>query len=564
VIIEKPLLIIPETEGNEILRFKFASSAAHVTGKHLTSAEAATWLKEHFCASLADVKGAVDRFFLGGVNHVFYHGIPYSPPEEEWPGWLFYASVHFGSSNSFWNDFPTFLQSGMPDNDVLLYFPIYDRWSEEGRSLLQHFTGGERDYQGTSFQTCAETMLEHGYSFDMISDRQLENTQFKNKALQTAGASYQTILLPKCHFISVKTLEKLVHLAQNGATIVVHDSLPSDVPGLADLEARRKHFHRLLKQLDFNPIENDLQKAKVGKGYFIIGHDVDQLLTMAGVRREPMVEQTLQFIRRRQSNGTTYFIVNTSEQPVNDWIPISEKVTSAVIFNPMSEKSGLAAIRVMKTRKTEVYLQLAPGESCILNTYNSAVKAPLYRYFEPTGLPQPMNGTWSVQFVAGGPELPDPVAINELASWTNFAGEAVKKFSGKAIYRISFQKPEAEADGWLLDLGRVCESAQVRLNGKDMGTLISTPYHIMIDQELLQENNVLEIKVSNLMANRIADMDWRRVEWKKFYNINFPARERENRNEKGLFDASHWQPRDSGLIGPVSLMPIKFMKFKTE
>jgi hypothetical protein len=566
---------IPETEGNEILRFKFASSAAHVTGKSLTSSESATWLKEHFSASLADVKEALDQLFLGGVNHVFYHGTPYSPPDEKWPGWLFYAAVHFGPTNSFWKDFPalnqyvtncqTFLQSGTPDNDVLLYFPIYDKWSEQGRTLLQHFTGGERDYQGTSFQTCAETMWQRGYAFDIISDRQLANVQYQDNAIQTKGGSYQAILLPACRLIPVNTFEKLVQLAQNGAAIVVHDSLPTDVPGLADLDARREHFNSLLKQLDFSKAgDADVEKATVGKGYFVIGNDIDQLLSYAGIRRESMVDNGLQFIRRHQSNGTTYFIVNTDEEAVNRWIPISEIFKSAVIFNPTQKRNGLAAIRLNKTKKTEVYLQLSLGESCILNTLNAAVKAPFYRYVERMGQPQQINGTWSVHFINGGPELPAPIEISELSSWTNFDGEAAKKFSGTALYRISFQKPEESVEGWLLDLGRVCESAQVLLNGDDLDTLISAPYQIMIDQDLLQENNVLEIKVSNLMANRIADLDRQQVEWKKFYNINFPARERENRNEQGLFDASHWLPRDSGLIGPVTLVPIKFMGFKTE
>jgi hypothetical protein len=54
------------------------------------------------------------------------------------------------------------------------------------------------------------------------------------------------------------------------------------------------------------------------------------------------------------------------------------------------------------------------------------------------------------------------------------------------------------------------------------------------------------------MANRIADLDKRNVFWKKFYNINFPARRAENR-KNGLFDASGWEPRESGLLGPVNL-----------
>ena len=47
---------IPETEGTNILGIKFASSAANVAGRQLVSSESATWLDEHFLASLGDVK----------------------------------------------------------------------------------------------------------------------------------------------------------------------------------------------------------------------------------------------------------------------------------------------------------------------------------------------------------------------------------------------------------------------------------------------------------------------------------------------------------------------------
>ncbi|HEU5168494.1 MAG TPA: glycosyl hydrolase, partial [Chitinophagaceae bacterium] len=121
---------IPETEGTNLTRFKFATSSAHVMGKPLASSESATWLNEHFLSSLGDVKLILDKYFLGGVNHIFYHGTNYSPKNEEWPGWLFYAAVHFTPANPFWKDFnalngyaarcQSFLQAGKPDNDVLL------------------------------------------------------------------------------------------------------------------------------------------------------------------------------------------------------------------------------------------------------------------------------------------------------------------------------------------------------------------------------------------------------------------------------------------------------------
>ena len=100
-----PLADIPETEGNEITRLKFASSAANVTGKKYVSSETATWLNEHFISSLSDVKKAVDQFFIGGINHIFFHGTCFSPQNEPWPGFLFYAAVEFTPANPFWNDF---------------------------------------------------------------------------------------------------------------------------------------------------------------------------------------------------------------------------------------------------------------------------------------------------------------------------------------------------------------------------------------------------------------------------------------------------------------------------
>ncbi|HYC86599.1 MAG TPA: glycosyl hydrolase, partial [Chryseosolibacter sp.] len=118
---------IPETEGVEPLRLRMASSAANVTGKTLVSAEAATWLNEHFRSTLSDVKSAIDGMMVNGVNHIVYHGTAYSPAEAPWPGWLFYAAVHFNQRNPIWNDLDalntyvarcqSFLQDSRPDND---------------------------------------------------------------------------------------------------------------------------------------------------------------------------------------------------------------------------------------------------------------------------------------------------------------------------------------------------------------------------------------------------------------------------------------------------------------
>ena len=151
---------IPETEGDEMPRFKWATSAGHVAGRRLVSAEAATWLGEHFRSTLADVRAAVDRFFVAGVNHIVYHGTAYSPASEPWPGRLFYAAVEFSPQSAWWDDFgalnryvarvQSFLQAGRPDHDVLLYYPFYDSLAVRGNALLTHFGGANEPDDGHS------------------------------------------------------------------------------------------------------------------------------------------------------------------------------------------------------------------------------------------------------------------------------------------------------------------------------------------------------------------------------------------------------------------------------
>jgi hypothetical protein len=561
---------IPETEGQEILRMKFATSAAHVTGKPLASAEAATWLNEHTLATLGDVKQAVDKFFLGGVNHIVYHGTPFSPESEQWPGWLFYAAVHFGPTNSFWNDFEalnryvarcqSFLQSGKPDNDALLYYPIYDDWSQApssergARGMLPHYGGGIESSLG---QTDGQTLLDGGYSYDLISDRQLRSVRFAGGGLQTGGASYKAIVLPKTRFIPHETFDRLVALAREGATIVVLNSFPSDVPGWGDVERRGASLKTLTSRVRFEKTDGGAQAAKVGKGRFLLGNDLKDLLAMAGIKPETMAGQGLRFIRRKDGNNQYYFVANQGDRAFDGWAALRGAAQSVAVFDPMREEKGIAATRRSGDGDTEIYLQLAPGESCVLKTFHAPVKGPSYAYFKTAGEGLPLNGKWSLRFVAGGPELPATIEIDKPGSWIDLDGEAVKRFSGTAVYTISFSIQGQGRGDWALDLGRVAESARVKLNGNELGVLINAPYRIRMPKELLKERNTLEIAVSNLMTNRIIDLDRRGVKWKKFYNTNMPARRRENAGPDGLFTAAQWTPRESGLIGPVALIPVE-------
>jgi hypothetical protein len=135
-------------------------------------------------------------------------------------------------------------------------------------------------------------------------------------------------------------------------------------------------------------------------------------------------------------------------------------------------------------------------------------------------------------------------------SWTESTDPEAKRFAGTACYLTSIQVPKQSAEGWLLDLGDVRESARVRINGKPAGMVIAHPFRLDATNFLLEGENTIEIEVTNLSANRIRDLDLRKVAWKKFQDINLVD------HQYKKFDASEWPIEPSGLLGPVTLIPM--------
>jgi hypothetical protein len=204
---------------NDPLMLKFASSAAHVTGKKLVSSESCTWLGEHFKVALSQAKPEIDQLFVSGINHVFYHGTAYSPSDEDWPGWLFYASTNFAPSNSFWRDLPqlntfiarcqSILQSGDPDNDILLYWPIYDIWHDKDGMLTGLAVHGISGWlYDSGFHKTAKTLWNRGHSFDYVSDRQLAEAKVASGKIQTVGHEYRVVIVPQCPFYAFANAEQ--------------------------------------------------------------------------------------------------------------------------------------------------------------------------------------------------------------------------------------------------------------------------------------------------------------------------------------------------------------------
>jgi hypothetical protein len=276
-------------------------------------------------------------------------------------------------------------------------------------------------------------------------------------------------------------------------------------------------------------------------------------LAALGAVREPMAGLGLWFVRRVIDGDLYYFIVNPTARPVSGWIPIGTRARYALLLDPMSGDAGLGAIRDTANANTsEVHLQLDSGQSILLRAAYFPPTKVQWRTLVAAGEPRALDGPWSARFVDAAPGLRTVRRLPALTSWTGWSSEA-QRFSGTVRYRHEFRAPTESADEWLLDLGEVRETARVTLNGSPLGITWALPASVRLGDALQPGRNVLEIEVTNLPANRVRDLDLRKVDWKIMKDINLASL------KYRALDAAAWEPQPSGLLGPVSLVPMKLV-----
>ncbi|RZJ19159.1 MAG: glycoside hydrolase, partial [Acinetobacter sp.] len=289
---------------------KFASSAAHTTGKKLVSSETFTWLTEHFKTSFSQCKPEAEQLFLSGVNHIFYHGTTNSPSDAVWPGWLFYASVQMNPTNSLWpqidglNNYiarcQSVLQAGKADNELLIYWPVYDVWNQaKGLDIALKVHDVDDWLHPTPFYKLATSLSKNGYSFDFASDHLLQQSTVENGLVKTAtnASPYKVLIVPQCEMIDLNTLNKMITMANAGATVIFQE-LPRDVPGLNDLSVRQSQLKTALGKLLFTALKDGVKQFKTGKGQILLTNDIQKALTYKSIKREELTDAGLQFIRR--------------------------------------------------------------------------------------------------------------------------------------------------------------------------------------------------------------------------------------------------------------------------
>ena len=505
---------------SDVSMLKYAPSAAHVMGKPLTSSETFTWLTEHFRTSLSQMKPDLDLMFTCGVNHVYFHGTCYSPKDDPWPGWKFYASIDMSPTNSIWRDAPylmqyiercqSFLQLGEPDNDFLVYLPVRDMWRirgprndddkqasknrRGGEDLLMQFDIHTMDEKAPQFIRSILTIDSLGYDCDYISDRQLAKVRIENGMLVTEGGTrYRAIIVPSGTTVD-KRLKALLTPLQD---YVINGEKPQAMARYAKAEAMKSELH-------------------------------------------------LRAIRRKTTDSWHYFMANLTPNDVSSSVALTVPCKSATWYDPMTGDITPAVITNGK-----VCINLRSGESRILKTSTTSNDSST----NPTSLTcstnfseaLPITGPWTLTFTEEAPKVDQTFKLDKLQTWETLSPEAAITM-GTGVYTTTFRLTKQQArQHWMLDLGDVRESARVYLNGRFLGCAWAVPFVLDCRDALQKGKNELRIEVTNLPANRIADLDRKGVKWRKMNEINVVDINYKKTTYEG------WTPVKSGLNSEVRL-----------
>jgi hypothetical protein len=588
---------------------RLASSAAHLYHKPVASAETYTWLRMPlFFVTLEMMKAATDSTFLDGINQIVNHGFAYSPPQAGEPGWVFYASTLINHNNTWWRHYPhlvqyvqrtaALLQQGVAVNPIAVYLPLADIFAKFGSGSLHIDVELENQLSREFF----DELRRAGYDFDLLNDRALSHAAKVDQGrLQIGTGVYSAVVVPGVRFMPPESLERLAEFAASGGLVVFIERLPEAAPGLAQQDERTTQLRATLKRVwgDAEP-----QRGKVvrfGSGQMALasnyaealrqlqaGSSPDFCILQAGDDSDAALKsarENVGFVHRRLGSADLYFISNVSSQPQKLQVRFAAGHRRPERWNletGISEELRpyvYAVVRNETEPVTEVQLHLDAFESCLVVFADSrdqpvvtrsdfwgplAIEASGKRNivsglaeengeywletpqgkrhrFAVSGVPEPQRlvGPWTLRLGEGS-----PVLLSALQSWNDLPEG--KTYSGWGTYEIMFEVADPGKDlAWLLDLGRVHETAEAELNGVALGAAWKGLRRLPCRDALKPGRNQLKVRVANLWIHHMHSLPPPDVKaLAETYGIRWGRY-----GETGMQELP-----PSGLLGPVRLV----------
>lgn len=448
---------------------KEVSSAAHLYGKQIASAEAYTDAK--YSHSLAYLKSLADYAYAFHLNEFMVCASAYQPWLDKRPGntangreyCLNRNNTQWPLSRGFW-DYQSrcayLMRQGTPVVDLCIY-----TGSELPMKLLSHRL----------------PRIPEGYDWDVCTDDALLNilSADKNKLKAKKGMEYQALVIERLAHLTDEAEAKIAWLKERGVPVY---------------DARIKG-------------DDELQAFLTESGIM-----PDVVLKSGNVP-----DNRVLFAHRTCGDADIYFFYNHSEMPFKQFVTLRQsKGKIAEYWHPDNGHRYSLEQRTREDGNMDVWLALAPYEAGFIVTHPKGTmeKPQLSRTWGSKELVIPMCQNWQVDFI-----LPDKtIQINmpTLTDW-RFVDtlaikdaspamlERIKHHSGMVRYsrRLTESLPVDSLKRVYLRINGLHTVSRVWINDKDAGHLWCAPWEVDVTDYLRTGGNNVCIEVANQLTNRM-------------------------------------------------------------
>lgn len=478
---------------------KLASSACHIYGKNKVYAESYTCGGNYFGRTPEELKQKGDWSYTQGVNQVVMHVYIHQPYEERNPGINAWFGIEYNRKNTWfeqsksWIDYQRrccfMLQQGVPVNDLCIFIgenaPSMDGW---------------RDKE-----------LSNGYSFDFINaDVILNRLSVRNGKLRLPeGTEYSAMLLPPLTTMRPQVLKKIEKLVKDGAVII--GTPPVKSPSLSGYPHCDEEVKNIAGNIWGN-WKNDGSAPlmrKVGKGAVYCNVPVNDVLAQINTPEDVKTDaESLGWTHRRLKNGDIYFLTNQGGKPIETNVSFRVKNKRPELWNAVDGSLRPLESYINEQSYTTVPIKLGLSESCFIVFVEDGQsvdgRLSMLDNYPVDNTVFAIDGPWNISFENKGLNQIFSVSSDSLFDWTQSDDSRIKYFSGKAVYKTTFDFGDLESgQTYSLSFDNVFSIATIKLNGKNVGALWTKPYKIDITEFLKKGNNELEIEVSNTWVNQL-------------------------------------------------------------
>ena len=595
---------------------KYASSAGHLYGHPLVSAESFTFLTPpkfpigsfRYLVNLELMKSVVDPALRDGYTEIINHGYAYNDPDEKTEPFIeMFASSVIRHTEPWWQYYHHFteylarscclLQQGNFVGDVAVLSPIPDAWSRAGVPETLYWSPEATIRWGE----LASLIVHSGYDFNLINDKALlEKPKLEGDKLVIGGTEHSALVLPNLTFIPLETLERVRDFCQAGGLVVATERLPEFATGYENFREKDRRVASTVRELFGDVVEKQPQSSHdFGKGKAILVHSLAELPRVLREHIEPdfrleQPSEAILHLHRRQGEIDFYFVANNSDTAQENaaafragkkipelWdaetaetrpYPVFEQ-TAAGVRLPLRLKPYEAAfftfrpgpepVHPTETNADEICwsgegkLRCRLGRNGALTILtNRKGQNRIQREVRELPAPLDISGEWVVTFQAY--KFPKLVKrMSSLRSWTEDSD--IRHFSGTARYEIEFDIPAlylGEGRVLWLDLGNVADASKVWLNGHEAGVTWKRPHRHEVTRWAQPGNNFLEVRVSNRLINAVSGMkkpDWADRVVEKYAGYN----ERHLWYEIVVREYGYQDLPPAGLLGPARLVPMR-------